>query len=104
MNKKLNGGVVIYMSLIVMFIGLAILYFLNKSGTTIFQNFKTKSVRAQLINNINSKKIAKQLKKIILDTSFLKELQKKSWKNFSFDSKTISSKLDDHRKKLFLKN
>ena len=57
-----------------------------------------------LINNINSKKIAKQLKKIILDTSLLKELQKKSWKNFSFDSKTISSKLDDHRKELFLKN
>ena len=104
MNKKLKGGVVIYLSLIVMFIGLAILYFLNTSGTTIFQNFKTKSVRTQLINNINSKKIAKQLKKIILDTSLLKELQKKSWKNFSFDSKIISSKLDDHRKKLFLKN
>ena len=57
-----------------------------------------------LINNINSKKIAKQLKKIILDTSLLKELQKKSWKNFSFDSKTISSKLDDHRQELFLKD
>ena len=54
MNKKLKGGVVIYLSLIVMFIGLAILYFLNTSGTTIFQNFKTKSVRTQLINNINS--------------------------------------------------
>ena len=40
--------------------------------------------------NINSKKIARQLKKIISDTSLLKELQKKSWKNFSFDSKNIS--------------
>mgnify|MGYP003307954851 CR=1 FL=1 len=41
MNKKLKGGVVIYMSLIVMFIGMAILYILNTSGTTNFQNFKT---------------------------------------------------------------
>ena len=57
-----------------------------------------------LIKNINSKKIARQLKEIISDTSFLKELQKKSWKNFSFDSKKISSDLDDYRKKLFLKN
>ena len=57
-----------------------------------------------LINNINSKKIARQLKKIISDTSLLKELQKKSWKNFSFDSKKISSKLDNHRQELFLKN
>ena len=54
MSKKINGGVVIYLSLIVMFVGLAILYFLNSSGTTIFQNFKTKSVRTQLINNISS--------------------------------------------------
>ena len=54
MSKKINGGVVIYLSLIVMFLGLAILYFLNSSGTTIFQNFKTKSVRTQLINNIDS--------------------------------------------------
>ena len=57
-----------------------------------------------LISNINSKKIARQLKKIILDTSFLRELQKKSWKNFRFDSKKISSKLDAHRQELFLKN
>ena len=56
-----------------------------------------------LINNINSKKIAEQLKKIISDTYFLKELQKKSWKNFSFDSKKISSKLDNYRQELFLK-
>ena len=41
---------------------------------------------------------------IISDTSFLKELQKKSWKNFSFDSKKISSTLDNHRLELFLKN
>ena len=54
MSKKINGGIVIYLSLIVMFVGLAILYFLNSSGTTIFQNFKTKSVRTQLINNISS--------------------------------------------------
>ncbi len=54
MSKKINGGVVIYLSLIVMFVGLAILYFLNSSGTTIFQNFKPKSVRTQLINNISS--------------------------------------------------
>ncbi len=57
-----------------------------------------------LINKINSKKIVTQLKKVILDTSLLNELQKKSWKNFSFDSKKISSDLDDYRKKLFLKN
>jgi glycosyltransferase involved in cell wall biosynthesis len=57
-----------------------------------------------LIKNINSKKIARQLKKIISDTSLLKDLQKKSWKNFSFDSKKISSKLDNHRQELFLKN
>ena len=56
-----------------------------------------------LIDNINSKKIAGQLKKIISDTSFLKDLQKKSWKNFSFDSKNISSKLDNYRQELFLK-
>ena len=54
-----------------------------------------------LINKINSKKIVTQLKKVILDTSLLNELQKKSWKNFSFDSKKISSDLDDYRKKLF---
>ena len=57
-----------------------------------------------LIKNINSKKIARQLKKIISDTSLLMELQKKSWKNFDFDSKKISSKLDNHRQELFLKN
>ena len=57
-----------------------------------------------LINNIDAKKIAGQLKKIISNTSLLKELQKKSWKNFSFDSKNISSKLDNHRQELFLKN
>ena len=34
----------------------------------------------------------------------LKELQKKSWENFNFNSKKISSILDDHRKKLFFKN
>ena len=57
-----------------------------------------------LIKNINSKKIARQLKKIISDTTLLKELQKKSWKNFSFDSKKISSNLDDYRQELFHKN
>ena len=57
-----------------------------------------------LINNINSKKIARQIKKIISDASLLKELQKKSWNNFSFDSKKISSNLDDHRQEIFLKN
>ena len=57
-----------------------------------------------LINNINSKKIAEQLKKIISDTSLLKELQKKSWKNFSVDSKNISSKLYNHRQEVFIKN
>jgi len=34
----------------------------------------------------------------------LKELQKKSWENFNFNSKKISSILDDHRKELFFKN
>ena len=34
----------------------------------------------------------------------LKELQKKSWNNFSFDSKKISSNLDDYRQEIFLKN
>ena len=42
-------------------------------------------------------------REMISDTSFLKELQKKSWRNFSFDSKKISSKLDDYRQELFLK-
>ena len=57
-----------------------------------------------LINNINSKKIARQLKKIISDTSLLKEFQKKSWSNFRFDAKKISLNLDNHRQELFLKN
>merc|ERR1711991_205078 len=57
-----------------------------------------------LINNINSKKIARQIKKIISDPSLLTELQKKSWNNFTFDSKKISSNLDDHRQEIFLKN
>ena len=57
-----------------------------------------------LINNISSKKIAIHLKRVMSDNSMLKELQKKSWKNFSFDSKKISSKLDNHRRELFLKN
>ena len=57
-----------------------------------------------LINNINSKKIVRQLKKIISDTSLLREFQNKSWKNFSFDSKKISSNLDNYRQELFIKN
>ena len=57
-----------------------------------------------LINNISSKKIAGQIKKLISDTSLLRDFQKKSWKNFSLDSKKISSNLDDHRNELFLKN
>ena len=57
-----------------------------------------------LIDNINSKKIARHLKKIISDISLLKELQKKSWKNFIFDSQKISSNLDNYREELFLKN
>ena len=35
---------------------------------------------------------------------FVKELQKKSWTNFNFDSKKISSKLDNYRQELFIKN
>merc|ERR1711991_100115 len=57
-----------------------------------------------LIDKINSKKISKNLKQILSNTSMLKELQKKSWENFNFNSKTISSILDDHRKELFFKN
>ena len=57
-----------------------------------------------LINQINSKKISKNLKQILSNTSMLKELQKKSWKNFNFNSKKISTILDDHRKELFFKN
>ena len=57
-----------------------------------------------LINDISSKKIAIQLKRVMSDTFLLEELQKKSWKNFSFNSKKISSNLDAHRQELFLKN
>ena len=57
-----------------------------------------------LIKNINSKKIARQIKKIISNASLLKELQKNSWNNFSFDSKKISSDLDDYREELFFEN
>ena len=56
MKKACYGGIVIYLSLVVMFIGLGILYFLNSTGITIFQNFKTESIRTQLINNINTGK------------------------------------------------
>ena len=56
MNKVCYGGIVIYLSLVVMFIGLGILYFLNSTGITIFQNFKTEIIRTQLINNINTGK------------------------------------------------
>ena len=57
-----------------------------------------------LINKINSKKISNNLRKILSNTSFLKELQEKSWKNFNFDSKKISLILDNFRKELFFKN
>ena len=57
-----------------------------------------------LIKNISSKKVAIQINKLISNTSLLREFQKKSWENFNFDSKIISSNLDDHRKELFLKN
>ena len=54
MIRSYKGGVLIYLSLVVMFIGLGILYFLNSSGITIFKNFQTDVVRSQLINNIHS--------------------------------------------------
>ena len=57
-----------------------------------------------LIDQINSKKISENLKQILSNTSMLKELQKKSWENFNFNSKKISSILDNHRKELFFKN
>ena len=57
-----------------------------------------------LIDKINSKKISKNLKQILSNTSLLKELQKKSWENFNFDIKKISLILDNYRKELFFKN
>ena len=54
MIRSYKGGLLIYLSLVVMFIGLGILYFLNSSGITIFKNFQTDVVRSQLINNIHS--------------------------------------------------
>ena len=41
------------------------------------------------IDKINSNKISKNLKQILSNTSLLRELQKKSWNNFTFDSKNI---------------
>ena len=57
-----------------------------------------------LIDQINSKKISKNLKQILSNSSLLRKLQKKSWENFNFNSKKISSNLDDYRRELFLKN
>ena len=57
-----------------------------------------------LIDKINSKKISKYLKQILSNTLLLKELQKKSWENFNFNSKKISLILDNYRKELFFKN
>ncbi len=57
-----------------------------------------------LIDEIDEKKISNELLKLMTDASLLKDFQKKSWNNFSFDSKTISSELDSHRNELFFKN
>ena len=54
MNKYYNGGILIYLSIIVMFIGLSIVYLLNSTGISIFQNYKADIVRSQLLHNIKS--------------------------------------------------
>ena len=50
-----------------------------------------------LIDQINSKKISKNLKQILSNTSMLKELQKKSWENFNLSSEKSSKRLDYFR-------
>ena len=57
-----------------------------------------------LINNINSIKITKSLKKLIEDYKLRLKYQKKAWKNFDFRSSVSSARLDNFRKKIFQKN
>ena len=57
-----------------------------------------------LIENINAKKIAKNLKKLMGNDNLLKKFQTKSWDNFKLNSQLISSRLDQYRSELFFKN
>ena len=57
-----------------------------------------------LINNINSKSISKELRKLMSNEKELKKFQKNSWRSFSLESKKVSSILDLERENLFSKN
>ena len=56
-----------------------------------------------LIENVNEKKIAIELKKVLSSTERLKKLQELSWNNFELFSHQTSKELDIIRKKLFLR-
>ena len=53
-----------------------------------------------LINDLNHKKLEKEISKLIEKKSILEKFQNKSRKNYEFDSKRISNKLDLHRAKI----
>ena len=57
-----------------------------------------------LIENINAKKITKNLKKFMENENLLKQFQTKSWDNFKLNSKIISARLDQYRNELLFKN
>ena len=54
-----------------------------------------------LINEIDSIKITKELKKLLNDSKILKKYQKKSWDNFKLESKKVSKTLDNYRDTFF---
>ena len=56
-----------------------------------------------LIENINAKKIAKNLKKLMGNENLLKKFQTKSWDNFKLNSQLTSSRLDQLEVNYFLK-
>ena len=56
-----------------------------------------------IIKNLNVKEIYKNIKNLIVNKKKLKDIQKKSYKNFYLDNKFISKKIDNYRSKFFNK-
>ena len=54
-----------------------------------------------LINDINSKKLVQEMKKLMIDHKKLNDFQKKSWKDFIYQQEEVSKMQDKIRKTIF---
>ena len=54
-----------------------------------------------LIENINYKKLRKNLIELLKNSTLIEYYQKKAWKNFKLSSALSSKQLDNHRKIIF---